>query len=248
MAGRLFERLTIDGEEWYSVAVQQDISTDLDIVGGKDQGNLLIRGPVLWVPLTAGLAGNVLTTNGPGQDPSWQPGGGAGSGYWVSNTPSLFFTTIGAATKGVTFEPAFEIQVTALGGMYDPIAGHVYQASCYNLASSVDITEIVAQSAPFTIPSGPSRVLTLTFAAPATLLPGNRYFCAMSRIDGPDNFILKALVGTPPTYFNGLPQTTTAPSPGWNPPGTIVKAVPGIGDAVNISPGQAFHNYLHIVV
>ena len=55
------------------------------------QGSILYRGSTSWVALAAGTAGQVLTTNGAGANPSWETpsGGGGGSTPWTliySNT------------------------------------------------------------------------------------------------------------------------------------------------------------------
>lgn len=48
----------------------QDVSTLLDQLGTA-QGSILFRSATGWKVLAPGVAGQHLTTNGPGADPSW---------------------------------------------------------------------------------------------------------------------------------------------------------------------------------
>lgn len=52
----------------------------LDWIGTAAQGDILFRGVSGWQRLAAGTAGNALTTNGAGADPSWASAGGLGVG------------------------------------------------------------------------------------------------------------------------------------------------------------------------
>lgn len=59
------------------------LSEVLDLIDNT-QGAVLYRGASSWVSLAPGTAGNVLSTGGPGADPSWVPqsGGGGGGALW----------------------------------------------------------------------------------------------------------------------------------------------------------------------
>lgn len=52
------------------VTVAENVSSILDVLGAS-QGDILYRGANGWVVLPPGVAGQQLTTGGPGADPSW---------------------------------------------------------------------------------------------------------------------------------------------------------------------------------
>lgn len=52
------------------VTVAENVSTILDVLGSS-RGNILYRGANGWTVLPPGIAGQQLTTNGAGADPSW---------------------------------------------------------------------------------------------------------------------------------------------------------------------------------
>lgn len=80
MFGRLIELVIIDGEEWYSVALRDDVSKDIDIITGKQPWVMLARGADLWQALANPNSPAVLTHPGGDALPEWtagSPGGGA---------------------------------------------------------------------------------------------------------------------------------------------------------------------------
>lgn len=60
-------------------AEELSISIVLDWIDDQ-QGSVLYRGASGWTFLAAGSAGEVLTTNGAGADPTWEPAAAGGSG------------------------------------------------------------------------------------------------------------------------------------------------------------------------
>jgi hypothetical protein len=54
------------------VTVAANVSTILDVLGAT-RGSVLYRGANGWTVLSPGAAGERLTSNGAGADPSWQP-------------------------------------------------------------------------------------------------------------------------------------------------------------------------------
>jgi hypothetical protein len=66
-----------------SVAAAQmstNLSAAVDSAFGSTQGSILYRGASGWVALAPGTAGQVLSTNGAGANPSWVPQSGGGGG------------------------------------------------------------------------------------------------------------------------------------------------------------------------
>ena len=52
------------------VTVADNVSTILDVLGAT-RGSVLYRGATGWTVLPPGVAGQQLTTHGPGADPTW---------------------------------------------------------------------------------------------------------------------------------------------------------------------------------
>ena len=57
-----------------------NLSAAVDSAFGSTQGSILYRGASSWAALTPGTAGDVLSTNGAGANPSWVPQSGGGGG------------------------------------------------------------------------------------------------------------------------------------------------------------------------
>lgn len=72
MNGLLFYLEDEEGRRWYSMAHRERISASLDVFS-QSKGSILVRGDDLWEAIPAGPKGTVLTSNGSGELPSWQP-------------------------------------------------------------------------------------------------------------------------------------------------------------------------------
>ncbi len=72
MRGRLYWWIDQDGWKWYSVAAVNDISEALDVLA-QTVGDVLVRATDRWRAPLIGAAGTVLTNQGPGLPPAWQP-------------------------------------------------------------------------------------------------------------------------------------------------------------------------------
>lgn len=97
--------LGADGEILASIGGMPDwlaLTLLLDALFTDDQGSLLYRGAAGWTPLAPGVNDLVLTTHGPGADPSWTPK----SSEFQPGTSMLFRQT--AAPVGWTKEVAID--------------------------------------------------------------------------------------------------------------------------------------------
>lgn len=79
MAGRLAGFVAPDGRRLWSVAVQNDVSTALDVIADLP-GSMLVRGVNGWQAILSGPAEYVLRSQGEDLPPIWSPGGGGGGG------------------------------------------------------------------------------------------------------------------------------------------------------------------------
>lgn len=64
-------------------------STLLDNLFGTAQGSVIYRDAALWQGLAPGLAGQALTSQGPGMNPTWVAGGKPSAGNWGVTTSTL---------------------------------------------------------------------------------------------------------------------------------------------------------------
>ncbi len=79
MRGRLYWWIDDTGWKWYPMAGISDISGALDVLA-QTVGDVLVRATDRWRPPPPGVAGDVLTNQGPGTPPEWAAGGGGGGG------------------------------------------------------------------------------------------------------------------------------------------------------------------------
>lgn len=98
MRGSLYHFYDEDGNHWLPYYALVSVSESLDVIGNAP-GVILARGPDLWLPVSPGAAGRVLTSNGPTAVPTFEPGGGGGGGLalldhqTISGAATLEFTT-----------------------------------------------------------------------------------------------------------------------------------------------------------
>lgn len=92
MMGTLFEiRLKNGTRLWSQRQVTTQAQALLDTIS-QTPGAMLVRGATEWIALLPGAVGDVLTTQGPGLIPQWQPGGGGvdyAPGFGPFDPPSI---------------------------------------------------------------------------------------------------------------------------------------------------------------
>lgn len=210
MYGRLFETLTIDGKEYVSVAVRDDISDDLDKVGGSVVGSILYRAAEGWRGLLPGNDDDVLTSHGEAGPPSWELGGGGGGARYTSNLSFTAADGVNGATKGNPVQMARECTVLELGGYINVIATVDYEGRIYSLDGGNLITGIVATTGVQTgLPVGRQMIMR-TLDVPAVLAAGSRYFIAWSAVNQANTFPLGIYGAIAPRFFEGLPEDPLA--------------------------------------
>lgn len=240
MAGRLFEQLEIDGQIWTSMAVVQDVSDDLDFVGGKALGTLLVRGPDRWQALLPGAEGQALTSGGPEALPGWAAGGGGGGLIVTQNEPNVGVSGAPFATKGYLFVASQPFKMVGMGTNVISTSGHTYRGGIYKVDGANKITSIEALTPAVVAAGGGSLWLSQLLASTVDMVAGQRYFMAWSRTDGAGTFGLPLrganLPGTwpalPVAHFDFDTSATTA--------GRLAKAVPAVNDTVNLNTAGMF--------
>lgn len=184
MAGRLFERLVVDGKVYTSVAVRDDISADLDLIGGELQGTLLVRGPDIWQALIPAVAGQVLTSNGLNVLPSYQAGGAGGGDFFVQNEPSTLATTGAFATKGNAYGILEPTTIKGMGCMLTPSITDTYQGRIWSLDGTPALVALVGDTGPLTFTTAVRQPVFAPLLTPASLAAGTGYYFAWSKTNG----------------------------------------------------------------
>lgn len=85
MRGSLYWWRDENGKKWMPKYFNQEVSNSLDAIG-QTAGEFLYRAADRWRALSAGNAGEVLTTLGPNDDPEWRAVGGGGGALTAIGT------------------------------------------------------------------------------------------------------------------------------------------------------------------
>jgi len=203
------------------------------------QGSILYRGNSSWSALTPGSSGQVLRTNGAGQNPDWASvgigtaGGGSSLAWPIQGTPSASGTS--TASHGTYFIPLIDFSVLGLWALMTTVAGATYRVSIYQVNTSGLISAVVVDSADISSPGAVTGTnVGARFSTPPTLVAGNSYVVNMRRTDGGDTAVVGVYglsTSSLPT-FTGLPiqllgttQTKFA---------TLAKATPAVGDTFTL--------------
>lgn len=111
MMGRGFAFVVHNQQRRYPMAARQDLSNTLDILGAL-AGDVLGRGPELWERMRPTAPGQMLTSNLPGELPTWQSVGSQ-AGMWVQidDTTLAVALAVGAAHSVVVPVPFKELEV-----------------------------------------------------------------------------------------------------------------------------------------
>lgn len=213
----------------------QDVSDLLDGIY-QLEGGILVRGPNWWQGLAPGLAGTILTSNGPGEAPTYQAPP-APSGEGLSNTfqlgTSLTANTGAFAFKGMTWTADFDIEIGGLWMMGDYTIGQVYQplAAIASNGGGAGTLSNVTLGPGYTLPETfTDRWQYLPFTTPVPFSAGDLIAIACGRSDGAGTFQFPLngitagtfnwpLPGRPRRYFavasaapaNGMAYTDVAP-------------------------------------
>lgn len=241
MKGRLFESLIIDGKEYRSVAVIEDVSSDLDFLAGTVVGTIIVRDTDRWkglIPTTAGLQ---LTSNGPDAMPSWQPAGGADAAYLTHMTPKTIFSGSSNAFKGFPFVAGQDFTLAGVGGLVNATSGHLYKGWLMEFSVAGAVTAILGETGVYESTSTERKRLFAEFITPALMVKGARYVMGWSRVDGADTFVFPFGTALVPTVFPGLPVDWFILSSNVSDSLVIPKASPQVGDTVTLGSGASFY-------
>ena len=241
MAGRLFETLTIDGVEFRSVAIRDDVSSDLDFLAGKVTGTIIVRGEDLWSALIPGDPFEVLTSHGPGVLPSYELSGSGISLVRAATIPVKTVSATARATKGVLFRAREDFTVFRLGTQLDATINQEYRGAVYELDAAFKITAILAETADFLVPATGQLTLDEALTAPAVLSGDKDYVLAWTRREATDTNSVPMLVGWNTIPFIGLPVKYLKPLNGVSLGAQLAKKAPAIGDTFIVAVAETFY-------
>lgn len=232
MYGRLFEIIPTNEGEFYSVALRNDISRDLDIVAGTVPGTLLLRAADVWQALVPGAAGLVLTSNGVGALPSYQTAGGAGTTIFTQVGNSNAASGNAFATKGTLIRPRQTFSISRAVGQINQGTSHTWKAGVYRVNSSFVIQEIVGLSAGVTPATGSWQFADFDFNPQPQLDAGTDYFVALSQTTATDTNAAPCARPASAAPWPNIDQATFAFGGSEQRGARIAKANPAVGDTV----------------
>lgn len=240
MYGRLFETITVDGRRMVSMAVIEDISSDLDLIGSTTHGAILIRDDDLWTGLPPGAVGQVLTSGGGGANPFWGAGGG-GAGAYITGFPPGFLPDGQAfATKGNMIATAQAVTVHQMSATITAVVGHTYRGRIWSLDGGNAITALVGDTGALTtLPAG-RQTIWVPLLAPAALASGTRFYIAWSRSDGPNNFACPLHAGAGERGYEGFPTDHFVFGANQNNFSRMALANPVVPNVINIGGSGGF--------
>jgi len=139
--------------------------------------------------------GYVLTDNGPGFAPSWQPGATPEPGFqWSSWNVSSAATTVNICL-GQEFTPMFDVEFTHLTLRITPDAGKTYMCSIVELNVVNTIKTIIQQfDITAAVNANPTGFL-LPMPVAQTFIAGVRYAILFSKSNGPPGNGIKIWTG-----------------------------------------------------
>lgn len=106
------QALVVDASgNWTNGSASSSATTLLDTITST-RGSILYRGASAWAGLAPGASGTVLTSNGPGTDPSWQTAGGSG---WTDDGTVVRLTTSTDQVGIGTSTPTAGSKITIVG-------------------------------------------------------------------------------------------------------------------------------------
>lgn len=193
LAGRFGALVLEQGRELHSLAERDDVSDALDLIG-QAEGDILVRGPVIWEVRSPGLAGTILTSTGPGSTPEWQAGGGLGARtVTVHNIPASVSNAANAST-GVYFESAIAMKLSYFWSYFNRVDGATYKISVWKVVG-VTLTEKLGESPVYVAPAGGVANTVFELTSEAIINDGDEIAIFLTRTDdlpGTPTFIVKS--------------------------------------------------------
>lgn len=192
--GRAFRVQRPNGVKTVSLPAMQDVSDLLDGIY-QLKGGILVRDGTWWKGLAPGDVDTVLTSNGPGQLPSYQaPSAPAGNG--MSNLFQLGTSTVVSTTafayKGLTFQTDFDLLIGGIWMFGNYVAGQTYKAiaAIASNGSGAGTLSSVSLGPAFVLPEtlGP-RWQYLPLTIPKAFSAGDLVFFGAGRSDGTGTFV-----------------------------------------------------------
>lgn len=212
MYGTLVQVTLADGTRMWGVRqLTTQVQALLDQIS-QNPGDMLLRTGDGWVALVPGAnAGDVLTNQGPGLIPKWQPSSGGGGGTSALVAPPIGpwagKDTSNNAMKALTFVPEVNMTISSVMFLHDDSLAGTYEAQIWTLPGGLTsrvLGTLLATSPAVhdTSATGWPVIHRLPFSSAVPLTAGTVYCVAIVRTDGtgssPIDLYYSAATYTPP--------------------------------------------------
>jgi len=165
----------------WPMAARQDVSGSLDVLASQ-HGDLLGRGHDFWQQIAAGALGQVLTSNGLLELPSFKPAGDFTGGKSFAPLAAGAANLANFATQGWWWKALSPIRVHGMVANITEVIAATYVARLFSLSGSTIVAEIaISQTETGTVNGSKTR--QYNFTTTPDLVVGTDYFFAFSRTD-----------------------------------------------------------------
>lgn len=181
MYGRLWAIDIVGEGTFYSNAMVSDVSQNLDIIG-QTPGDTMARAAEGWEAVAGGETGQVLTSQGPDQKPTWAgAAGGGGSKAFTSIELSAKNTGANSA-RGWVFTPLLPLSISHAVVSHTEINTATYKVVIFTTTGNT-VNAVVAATPIFTGTANGDRTRLFTFDNPVPLVAGTEYVIVAVRTD-----------------------------------------------------------------
>lgn len=191
------------------MAVNEDVSSDLDFLAGNVPGTIIVRGQDMWGALLPGSPGDALVAQGPGDLPAYAPIGDDSALSYAANLPGTTFSGSPHATKGIQFSPNSDFTIHSVGCRLEALNGSTYRGVIVKIGAAWVIDAILAETADVPVTVTEVRSLHEPLITPVKLLKDFVYAICWTRREGigtsplPMNIALNIIpmIGLPIKYY-----------------------------------------------
>jgi len=208
-------------------------------IEGGQPGDIAIRGPRSWKRLAPGVTANdVLTSNGPGQEPSWKPAPGAGGGDSITvNAAAIVDGNLNDSTPAAPAGGELVLWQKDAGSPA-AISAYVREATSIlrgllQLAGQLGGSAAAPDVRGLRTTSGPTLLTIGAIADGETLIRSGATIIGSAGGGGGDNVSVNGVAAADADFDDATPAAPTGGDAGWN--GLLARWQKDAGSPNNIS-------------
>lgn len=208
----------LDGRKMRAMATRVDLSELLDNIAWEP-GTILYRNSEdMWVGLSPGLQGEVLTVD-ENRMPYWtlvetEPGGG---GAWEVRPPRGYTAPV-QPTVGIKILKPIWLTITQISFVHSFTPGNQYRLRIYGLTGDRQISSIMTDVAIDVFADSTERRHTHKLSDPIVLMPNTPVMICISRVGGTGNTLCQIHQQNSATFYGvGGPESRYFETPSVNP-------------------------------